>query len=70
MTPLPKRRWSTRRQGKRRAAQTAGALTLVKCKNCGQLKQSHTICPNCGFYRGKSIKSVNVQQTTVSENQK
>lgn len=57
MTPLPKRRWSTRRQGKRRAAQTVQTLTLVACSNCKQLKQSHTICPNCGFYRQKLVKA-------------
>jgi large subunit ribosomal protein L32 len=29
------------------------ALQLQKCKNCGALKPSHRICPECGFYRGK-----------------
>ncbi|MBP9703011.1 50S ribosomal protein L32 [Candidatus Woesebacteria bacterium] len=47
MTPLPKRRWSTRRQGKRRASISLDLPKLVKCKNCAQMKQSHTVCQNC-----------------------
>jgi len=53
MTPLPKRRWSTRRQGKKRATLKGRANTASKCGNCGSLKTSHTVCPKCGYYRGK-----------------
>ncbi len=28
---------------------------IVKCSNCGSMKVRHTICSECGFYRGKSI---------------
>ncbi len=55
MTPLPKRRWSTRRQGKKRASQKLGSFTTSKCSNCGELKISHQTCPKCGFYNGKQI---------------
>ncbi|MEI6690639.1 MAG: 50S ribosomal protein L32 [bacterium] len=47
MTPLPKRRWSTRRQGQRRATIKLALPNLVKCDNCGQDKKSHTVCTNC-----------------------
>ncbi|MBT7913413.1 50S ribosomal protein L32 [Candidatus Bathyarchaeota archaeon] len=47
MTPLPKRRISTRRKGKRRAAIKLKLPKLVKCKNCGRIKKSHNICRNC-----------------------
>ena len=26
---------------------------LVECNNCGNLIQSHRVCPKCGFYRGR-----------------
>lgn len=55
MTPLPKRRWSTRRQGKRRATLIASAITSVKCSHCGELKPAHSVCPACGYYRGRVI---------------
>ncbi|MFH2019716.1 MAG: 50S ribosomal protein L32 [bacterium] len=47
MTPLPKRRLSTRRQGKRRAAIKLALPKIVKCKNCSQPKKAHTLCTNC-----------------------
>ena len=47
MTPLPKRKWSSRRQGKRRASIKLALPQLLKCKNCGQMKKSHTVCANC-----------------------
>ncbi|MFH1244685.1 MAG: 50S ribosomal protein L32 [bacterium] len=47
MTPLPKRRWSTARQGKHRASIKLTLPKLVKCKNCNQMKKSHTVCGNC-----------------------
>jgi len=55
MTPLPKRRWSTRRQGKKRATLKATSRTAGKCPNCGELKISHFACGKCGFYNGRSI---------------
>lgn len=52
MTPLPKRRLSRGRQGKRRAAISLDKQALVKCSNCGQLKVPHVVCANCGTYKG------------------
>ncbi len=58
MTPLPKRRWSTRRQGKKRATLKASGITPGKCPNCGELKQNHAVCPKCGYYRGKPVLKI------------
>ena len=55
MTALPKRRHSTQRKGKRRAAIKIKPLPLYACPNCGQSKQSHQVCPNCGYYKGKLV---------------
>jgi len=51
MTPLPKRRISTRRKGKRRATIILKRPTLVVCPNCGQMKKPHQECPGCHTYR-------------------
>ncbi len=53
MAPLPKRRHSTRRGGKRKAAIKLGLLGLIKCPQCGALKLPHRVCPNCGTYNGQ-----------------
>jgi large subunit ribosomal protein L32 len=53
MTPLPKRRLSSARQGKRRQSISLPKTTLVKCENCKNLKIPHQVCGNCGTYKGE-----------------
>jgi len=55
MTALPKRRISTHRQGKRRAAQKLIPPTLVKCSHCGKSIILHRACSYCGFYKGEKV---------------
>lgn len=54
MAALPKRKHSTRRKGKRRAAIKLKLPTLVPCPSCGELKVSHQICPKCDTYKSQS----------------
>lgn len=56
MTPLPKRRWSTHRQGRRRATISLKLPSLVACKNCHKLTFAHKACAHCGFFKGKKVK--------------
>ncbi|MBI4157724.1 50S ribosomal protein L32 [Candidatus Woesebacteria bacterium] len=51
MTPLPKKKHSRARSGKRFATKKLSLGTLSKCASCGKLKQPHRACPHCGFYR-------------------
>lgn len=55
MTPLPKRRHSKQRQGRRRATLKFNSTVLSKCENCGSLKIPHEVCKNCGTYKGQVI---------------
>lgn len=48
MTPLPKRKFSTMRSGKRKAARAVSLPNLVDCKNCGAKKLPHIVCKACG----------------------
>jgi len=57
MTPLPKRKLSTKRQGKRRESIRLTAPKLDKCKNCGEAVESHKVCRNCGYYAGRAVKT-------------
>lgn len=52
---LPKRRHSTGRKGRRRAAIRLDLPTLVPCPACGQRKLPHVVCPNCGAYKGSQV---------------
>ena len=51
MPPLPKRKISSQRQGKRRSNQKVSLPNLIPCPNCGQLKKPHQACSNCGTYK-------------------
>jgi len=44
MPPLPKRKISSRRSGKRRQNHRVKLPNMVKCKFCNTLKLSHQIC--------------------------
>jgi large subunit ribosomal protein L32 len=58
MTPLPKRKLSKGRRDRRRAHDALTARSLVACNNCGEMRLPHTVCPNCGFYKGREVISV------------
>ncbi len=55
MTPLPKRKLSKGRRDRRRAHDALQVQNLVPCSNCGEMKLPHTVCPSCGFYRGREV---------------
>jgi large subunit ribosomal protein L32 len=49
----PKHRHSKSRRDKRRTHDKATPATLASCSNCGATVKYHTVCPECGYYRGK-----------------
>lgn len=51
----PKHKVTKMRQGNRRSHHTADSLGSGKCENCGEIKQSHAVCPSCGYYRKKEV---------------
>jgi large subunit ribosomal protein L32 len=55
MTPLPKRKLSKGRRDRRRSQDALAAKNLVTCSNCGEMRLPHTVCPKCGFYKGREV---------------
>ncbi len=55
MTPLPKRRHSTRRGGKRKAAIALSSVPQTQCNHCKAIIRPHSVCPECGYYNGSQI---------------
>lgn len=49
----PKHRQSKSRSAKRRTHDKAVTPTLAVCPNCGSWHVYHTVCGECGHYRGK-----------------
>jgi large subunit ribosomal protein L32 len=58
MTPLPKRKLSKGRRDRRRSQDALKAKNLVACSNCGEMRLPHTVCPSCGFYKGREIITI------------
>ena len=52
---VPKRKQSKSRTNKRFSQYKATAANLVECPPCHELKVSHRVCANCGWYDGKEV---------------
>ena len=66
---VPKKRTGASAQAKRRANWKAIKPTTTTCKNCGATVLTHTVCTECGYYKGKavSIKSPDYVETASEE---
>lgn len=48
-------------KGKRNRVRSHHALklrALGKCSHCGSVTYPHTVCSNCGYYKGKQVVDV------------
>ena len=53
---VPKRKTSKARRDKRRSnVWKLSAPAFSRCSNCGELKLSHRVCGNCGYYNGREV---------------
>ena len=52
---VPKSRQGTARTNKRRSHHAHKPKSLAKCSRCSQTVRPHTVCGNCGHYRGNVI---------------
>ena len=62
MGPLPKRKLSKGRRDRRRAQDSLESLNLTQCSNCGEMRLPHTVCPNCGHYKGREVIAVSKEE--------
>lgn len=54
--PVPKKRHSNIRQGKRRFSNYRLKETEInKCPQCGAPTLPHQVCPACGTYKGRTV---------------
>lgn len=52
---VPKRRTSKSKAGKRRSHMAVKPMKLQYCTQCGTARPSHVVCPNCGYYQGRTL---------------
>ena len=55
---VPKQHRSKSRQGQRRMHIYLKGVPTITCSKCSKPVLSHTVCENCGFYRGKEVMDV------------
>lgn len=70
---VPKKRTGKSAQAKRRANWKATVPATTKCSKCGAVVLTHTVCPECGSYKGKVVSIKNpeyVNETEVKEEPK
>lgn len=52
---VPKSKVSKSRRDSRAANWKISAPNLTECPQCHELKLSHRVCDNCGYYDGKEV---------------
>ena len=62
MGPLPKRKISKGRRNRRRAHDAIGVPKLITCSNCQAKMLPHRVCTTCGYYRGRQIVDLGIDE--------
>lgn len=55
---VPKRKTSKMRLRTRKASLRWHAAVLAKCGQCGSTLRAHTVCPSCGYYKGRQAVTI------------
>lgn len=55
---VQQRRVTHSRKGMRRSHHHLEEPTLVVCKQCGKKNLPHRVCKSCGYYKNKSVLSI------------
>ncbi len=66
---VPKQRKTKSRRNQRRMHIFLEAPKLTSCPKCGKLVLPHTVCLNCGFYKGIEVIDV-MKKLTKKEKKK
>jgi large subunit ribosomal protein L32 len=67
---VPKQKHTKSRRDKRRANIFLKSPTLAVCPKCGKPVLPHTVCPNCGYYKGVEVIDVLKKLTKKERKQK
>lgn len=69
MGGVPKQKKTKSRRNKRRLHIFAEAPASTKCPKCGKPVLPHTVCLNCGYYKGHEVINV-LEKLTKKERKK
>lgn len=52
---VPKRKQSNSRTGMRRSHDAKRPRQMCLCARCQKAVPTHVVCPNCGYYMGRTV---------------
>jgi len=55
---VPKSRHTKSKRNRRRSHISLKAPVLISCSKCGTPVLPHTLCANCGYYKGREVVNV------------
>ncbi len=55
---VPKRKHTKSKRDKRRMHLYIKVAGVSRCPKCGQAVLGHTVCANCGYYKGREVINV------------
>ncbi|MDO8751748.1 MAG: 50S ribosomal protein L32 [Dehalococcoidia bacterium] len=58
MPPLPKKKRTPGKQGRRRSHFQLQPVSLSVCPHCRTPRPSHRVCPSCGYYAGREVIAI------------
>ncbi len=61
--PVPKRKTSKARRDQRSSSKYIRPQAITGCLNCSAPLAPHTVCSECGFYKGKKILITKLERT-------
>jgi len=67
---VPRSHLAKGRQGRRRSHLALEKKSLVKCGNCKKNKIPHTVCKDCGYYKGREVVNVMAKELKKQEKEK
>lgn len=67
---VPKKRRTKSSIGKRQSHDSLKKISLSKCPKCKQPILSHTVCKNCGTYKGRQVLKIAVSKKEKEEKNK
>lgn len=67
---VPKKRTGHSAQGHRRSNWKATKPETTKCPNCGATVLTHTVCTDCGMYKGQPVSLKDRKEEAVVEEKK
>lgn len=62
---VPKRKHTNARTGTRRSHDAKKPKPLHACPECSTAVPSHVVCPNCGYYMGRTVTEGSSHKTRL-----